>query len=199
MKAARRLASGEQGFTLAEMLVTIVIMMAVFLALHSIFDMSIRVFSFGNDKLEAIQNARLGMDRMERELRGAYPVDKPGGEGHLFFDPTNPQEPALPPTQTAPDGSIFSRSITFGIERSPVDREVDASEVVTYYLNGSTLIRETRDEEGNVNPQPVVEHVEPDGLTFTFFTNGYETPTAPGGTDVGIVRITLAVNVDGRT
>jgi len=196
MKAARKLASGEQGFTLVEMLVTIVVMMAALLALHSIFDMSLRVFSFGNDKLEAVQNARLGMDRLERELQGAYPVDKTQGHDHLFFAPPDPSAPALPPTETAPDGSVFSRSITFGIEGSPPNRRVDDNEVVTYYLDGSRLMR----LRGNsTQPEPVIDHVEPGGLTFTFFTNGYGKPTAAGGTDVGIVRIALSVNVDGRT
>jgi len=38
--------------------------------LYSIFDEP-RVFSFGNDKTEAVENARLGLERMERnsELR----------------------------------------------------------------------------------------------------------------------------------
>lgn len=51
---------GQGGFTLPEMMVTITMMVVVLFALLSIFDASIRVFSLGNDKVEAIENARLG-------------------------------------------------------------------------------------------------------------------------------------------
>ena len=61
----------ERGFTLTEMMVTIMIMIVVFFALYSIFDMSLRVFSFGNNKVEAVENARLGLEKMEREIRAA--------------------------------------------------------------------------------------------------------------------------------
>ena len=53
--ARERLVREEGGFTLTEMMVTIVIMIVVLFALYSIFDMSIRVFSFGNDKIEAME------------------------------------------------------------------------------------------------------------------------------------------------
>ena len=56
------------------MMITIVIMIVVFFALHSIFDMSLRVFSYGNNKAEAMENARLGLEKMEREIRQAEPV-----------------------------------------------------------------------------------------------------------------------------
>ena len=48
------------------------IMIIVFFALFSIFDMSLRVFSFGNNKVEAVESARVGMEKMEREIRQAY-------------------------------------------------------------------------------------------------------------------------------
>ncbi|MBD0327788.1 MAG: prepilin-type N-terminal cleavage/methylation domain-containing protein, partial [Pyrinomonadaceae bacterium] len=50
----------ERGFSLPEMLVTIVIMMVVFFALYSVFDMSVRIFMFGSNKVEAVESARLG-------------------------------------------------------------------------------------------------------------------------------------------
>ena len=56
-----------------------VLMIIVMFALYSIFDMSIRVFSFGNDKVEATENARIGLAKMEREIRAAYPYDKVAG------------------------------------------------------------------------------------------------------------------------
>lgn len=75
-RVLKRLAKQEDGFTLPELMVTIMMMLLVLGALHSIFDMSLRVFSFGNDKVEAAENARIGLERMEREIRAAYPYDK---------------------------------------------------------------------------------------------------------------------------
>ena len=45
---------GERGFSLPEMMVTIVIMIVVFFALYSVFDMSVRIFMFGSNKVEAV-------------------------------------------------------------------------------------------------------------------------------------------------
>jgi prepilin-type N-terminal cleavage/methylation domain-containing protein len=50
---SRRFIREEGGFTLPEMLVSITLMIVMLFALYSVFDMSIRVFGFGNDKLEA--------------------------------------------------------------------------------------------------------------------------------------------------
>jgi prepilin-type N-terminal cleavage/methylation domain-containing protein len=65
----------ESGFTLPELLVTMTMMLTVLFALYSIFDMSVRIFRYGSDELKAVENARLGLERMEREIRAAYPRD----------------------------------------------------------------------------------------------------------------------------
>ena len=65
----------EGGFTLAEVLVAMTMMVTVLFALYAIFDTSVRIFRQGNDELEALESARLGLGRMEREIRAAYPHD----------------------------------------------------------------------------------------------------------------------------
>lgn len=100
----------QSGFTLPEMLVTMMMMIVVLFALYSIFDMSIRVFKFGNDKVEAVENARLGLEKMEREIRAAYPVKGPtGNPRYRFFsaDGSITSPPAAMPT---------AAQITFGNE-----------------------------------------------------------------------------------
>ncbi len=92
---SKRLLKEQDGFTLPEMMVTMAIMMVVLFALYSIFDTSIRVFSLANDKVEAVENARLGSQKMEREIRAAFPVNGPTSTGtnrYRFFnaDGTNP-------------------------------------------------------------------------------------------------------------
>lgn len=165
----QRLLREESGFTLPEMLVTMIIMVTVLFALYSIFDMGIRVFSFGNDKVEASENSRLGLEKMEREIRAAYPYNKASGNTTL-----------LP--------SFSSNSITFGNDLDG-NRTVDAaSEQVTYSLSGGSppaLLR---------NRQPVVEYVKANGLTFQYYDeNGSPTNTE---SQIARVRITLDIEID---
>ena len=60
---------------LSEVLVAMTMMVTVLFALYAIFDTSVRIFRYGNDELEALESARLGLERMEREIRAAYPHD----------------------------------------------------------------------------------------------------------------------------
>jgi prepilin-type N-terminal cleavage/methylation domain-containing protein len=165
----------EGGFTLPEMLVTMLMMLTVMFALYSIFDMGIRVFSFGNDKVEAVENARLGMERMEREIRAAYPPSGVAGDGALLYA-----------------GSEASR-ISFGNDLNG-DRVVDPTEVITYDVyrpTGSSADALGR-KLGSGDRSAVVEYV--DGLTFEY-RDKTGNPVAYSG--AYIVRITLSVKVEG--
>jgi prepilin-type N-terminal cleavage/methylation domain-containing protein len=172
----------ERGFTLPEALVTMMIMLTVMFALYSIFDMSLRVFSFGNDKTEAVENARLGLEKMERELRAAYPYDKAGMGG------TVNEKVIAGGIATNP-----SNSIIFGNDLDG-DRQIasdTATEEITYTLSGDTLQR---------NSQPVVGYVKPGGLTFEYLDkNGCRLGDAgcPSLSEPNIymVRIKLEVEV----
>lgn len=170
----RRLLREESGFTLAELMVTILIMITVMFALYSIFDMSLRVFGFGNDKTEATENARLGLERMEREIRAAYPYDKANGDDRLFTT-----------TWTADQ-------ITFGNDLNG-NRFVDSNEIISYRRGAdpTTLVR-----ENNGTSQPVVEYV--DGLTFEYLDRYGATVTSDPANEknIYIVRITLTTEVD---
>lgn len=196
----------ENGFTLVEMMVTILIMTMVMFALYSIFDMSIRVFSFGNDKVEAAENARLGLEKMDREIRAAYPVDRMGGKQHVFFTA------GLSGTPVRPE----ERSITFGNDlpagATPSNRKIDLDEEITYELRsrndinvacpstgaGGVCVLARRKGAGGTF-EPVVEYIVPNGLTFTYLkSNLTATDSSGNGTDIGVVRIRLTVNVDSR-
>lgn len=163
----------ESGFTLTEVLVTMMMMILVMFALYSIFDMSLRVFSFGNDKTEATENARLGLERMEREIRAAYPQDK---------------------TVDPPNTTLFSiwaaDQITFGNDLNG-NRKVDSDEIITYERGAdpTTLIR----EKGG-NAQPAVEFV--DGLSFEYLDRYGAEVTSGDEADIYMVRIRLDVEVD---
>ena len=170
----------EHGFTLVEMLVTMVMMVTVLFALYSIFDMGIRVFSFGNDKTEAAENARIGLGKMEREIRAAYPQ----GDGSLL----SVWEPHRISFQNR-TGSGPPQPITYSLSGgcSPP-------------ANGSrTLLRNT-----TANPNcssggdPVVEYVDgTNGLTFTYLKSVSPDTPASIETEVKIVRITLKIKKPG--
>jgi prepilin-type N-terminal cleavage/methylation domain-containing protein len=159
----------EGGFTLSEVLVTMMIMTVVLFALYSIFDMSMRVFSFGNDKTEAVENARLGLEKMEREIRAAYPYDKANGNTTVLTTWTVSQ-------------------ITFGNDLNG-NRVVDSSEVITYRRAADPT---TLERVKGGSPEPVIEYV--DGLSFQYLNRFDATASSEG--EIAIVRINLTIRVD---
>lgn len=170
----RRFLQEEGGFTLPEVLVAMMMMLTVMFALYSIFDMSLRVFGFGRDKVEAVENAREGLDKMAREIRAAYPTDRPNGNRTLL-------------------ATRASNTITFGNDLDGDRTANDAGEQITYRLNAGsdTLLR---------NDQPVVEYlsdVDSSGgaLNFQYLqADGITTATSEANTY--IVHIKLEVAVD---
>lgn len=192
-RVGRQALRDERGFTLVEVLVTMLMMTLVMLALYSIFDMSLRVFSFGNDKVEAVENARIGMGKMEREIRAAYPVNKGADPPleHLFFSPGSPSTPSAPGSDTMTFGNDLHQGSNPPNRRilDPATSAAEPGEEITYALSGSTLTR---------NGQTVIENVASGGLTFTYLRSNLQPATAPDGTDIGVVRITVRVDVDGR-
>jgi hypothetical protein len=168
-----RLLREEGGFTLTEVMVTTLIMIIVLFALYSIFDMSLRVVGYGNASVEATDEARLGLAKMERELRAAYPYNRTNGNTTLL---TN----------------YNAQQVTFGNDRNGNRHIVDAmgvadaNEQITYTLGGGsppyTLLR---------NSQPVVDHVQ--SLTLTYKTRDGAAPL--GESAIGLVNINLVIQV----
>lgn len=182
-----RVLKEQSGFTLPEVLVAMVMMLTVMFALYSIFDTSLRVFSFGNDKVEAVENARIGMERMEREIRAAYPYDKAAGDDTLL-------------------ATHESNEITFGHDTNG-NRQIETTgEEITYQLSSSgapyTLQRVSPSDD--IIPDPLAEFVKEDGLEFQYFRfdedgNKVEVSSGEDEGNVKIVRITLEIDVDDRT
>jgi type II secretory pathway component PulJ len=184
-RAGRR--RGEAGFTLIEVLVAATMMFAVLFALYTVFDVSVRAFGYGGDRVQAVGDARLALGRMEREIRAAYPYDPTADppKEHLLLDPLDPTKPAVP----------AATRIAFGNETGG-DRKIGATEVVGYYLSGHDL---KRSKGGSV--QTLVDSVATDGLRFTPCRSAYDCPPAVAVTDeaqIRLVRIELAIEVEVR-
>lgn len=194
VRARGRFSKDERGFTLPEMMVTIVIMIVVLFALYSIFDMSLRVFSLGNNEVEATENARLGLERMEREIRAAYPVDRTDPDKrYLFFSADG--SAADPPEATG----LSATQITFGNDLNgdgKVTCPGGACEYITYKLDGSTLRRINATSSAGAG-EPVVEFVEPNGLDFIYLDSNGATYSGTDESKIHGVRMTLDVRVEG--
>ena len=175
LSVKERFLGEERGFSLPELFTTILIMGVVFFALHSIFTMSIRVYSFGNDKVEASENARLGLERMERETRQASQYDRTDPATDYLF----------PPGGFAPD------SITFGNDLNGNNTIDIATEEITYSVGAgppATLLR---------NGVPVVEFLQGEGLTFEYMDEaGNVLDPVADEAAIHMVRIRLEVAVD---
>jgi prepilin-type N-terminal cleavage/methylation domain-containing protein len=185
----------ERGFSLPEMMTTIVIMTVVFLALHSIFDMSLRVISFGNNKVEAVENARLGLEKMEREIRQAYAFDRANGNT-LRFETWTPTEIRF---GNDLDGSmaIECPNATGQCEKIGYQIYETAADSGNYALGRDNSSTGTTNNVANL--QPVVEHATETGLSFEYFAPNGTTPVVPGEDsedEIGVVRIGLTITVD---
>jgi prepilin-type N-terminal cleavage/methylation domain-containing protein len=210
-----RLLEEERGFTLTEMLVTIVIMMVVFFALYSVFDMSVRLFMFGSNKVEAVESARLGLERMEREIRAAHPVDSSDQDSPLFFSADG--SVSNPPAMGDPQAIPWPYQITFGNELADEgegDGTIDCGdpcEYITYKLTddvaGSTAacaaspcdLRRVNTVDSAADPgAPVVDNaVFPGGLDFTYLKSDGTKATTEG--EITKVRVSLEIMVDPGT
>ena len=194
-----RFLKDERGFTLSEMLVTTVIMIVVLFSLFSIFDMSLKIFSYGNNKVEAVESARVGLEKMEREIRQAYRYNHSvsPAQDHLFFTTANPTIPLAVPPTTRTD-------LTFGNELgNPGDGVITCGspcEYITYKLtnaDGTAACTQAPCTLWRVGPPtsaPVVENVVLNGLSFTFLKSDGGSPLNEG--EVGMVLVKLTVRVD---
>jgi type II secretory pathway component PulJ len=185
-----RLLRDERGFTLAEVSVTIIIMIIVLFALHSMFEMSLKVYSYGNNKVEATETTRVAMEKMEREIRQASAYNQPS-DMHLFDQRT-------------------ANEIRFGNDLNgsgaiQCPNSSGQCEKIGYRLNNGTLGRDSTSTGATNtlgNLQPVAENVQ--SLTFTYY-NKSGAVVAPGGTEatdptattyVDRVQVSLVVSVD---
>ena len=207
-----RFLKDERGFSLPEMIITIIIMSVVLLSLGSIFDMSVKIFSFGSNKVEATESARLGVEKMEREIRAAYPVDANNAATYLFFS-------ANGSTSNPPQAMPAATQITFGNERGAEgegDGQIDCPapdncEYITYKLSApsfeapcavsdtgcSTLLRVNTDDSSDTG-DPVSENaVVPGGLTFEYLKSDGTIATTEG--EIAKVRVSLDIAVDPGT
>jgi competence protein ComGC len=204
----------ERGFTLSEVLVTTIIMMFVLLALAGLFDMSLKVFSFGNNKVEAVESARIGLQKMEREIRQAYEFDHTVSppKDYIFFTTTASPPPPLALPAVPPGTPQVVTQLTFGNDHGPPELGNDKiecgspCEYITYKLTDSAgnsgcttvaaapcTLRRVNTSNSADPGDPVVENVSPNGLSFTLLKSDGGIPASED--EIGMVLIKLKVSV----
>ena len=177
----RRRLARQEGFTLPEALVAMVMRAAVLLALYAVFDASVRIFGAARANAEAAQEARIGLARMEREIRAAYPRDEAGGDATLL---TN----------------IGAERLDFGNDLNGNRRTVDPAtgfaepgEGISYTLGaGGAPLRNGRLLVGSAGD------VDGDGRALTFeYSDANGNPVVTGDeADIHLVRIELEVSAE---
>src|SRR3989339_835674 len=161
---------GSCGFTLLELLTSLVVGMIVLGAMYSLFIIQDRHFTTQEQIAEAQQIARTTMDAMAREITMAG------------FDP-NKSLPTPAPANAAITATTAT-SLSFTADLNANSALTDANENVTYAFDAANY-RITRNTGGGA--QPFAENIE--DLTFTYY-DGSGTETA---TVASIRRIRIAI------
>lgn len=192
----------ERGFTLAEVLVAMTLLVVVLFALYAVFDATVRIFDLGRDELQAVESARLGLDKMQREIRAAYPYDVAAGRSHLLWSAGAPATGSIPP----PNRITFGNDLNGNgkIDCPPPPAPASNCEVITYGVyrpsGGSTYALGRAGSRGGAF-QSVVGHVadvDGDGEALTFDYLDAAGDPAAEESRVAVVRIELEIAVEGR-
>ena len=201
--ARGRFLKDERGFTLSEMLVTVMIMTVVLGGLSSMFHMSLRVFSYGNNKVEAVESARVGLEKMEREIRQAHTVDTTTRQMFYTWTPLNQIRFGIDLDEDGiiecPNLDTPSLCEKFGYQVYEVEEPPGSGNFISILGRDNTSTGATN-ATGPPNLRPVAENVQ--SLTFTYYDHtGDEVLPAgdPDGdteADIDRVLVRLAISID---
>jgi hypothetical protein len=203
----------EGGLTMVEMMITVLVMVPVLMLLYSIFDMSVRASMVGNNKSEAVGSARLGLEKMEREIRAAYPVDAGDpAKMFLFFSANGVSPPAAAAMPTASQITFGNELVgAVGTDKAPKILCGTPCEYITYKVTDDasnalctvapcTLrrVNAANSSAALTNPiqHAVVENVALNGLTFTYYESDGTAPETEGEIVKVLVSLQIAVDPD---
>ncbi len=162
--------SRDGGFSLPELLVSLAILGLVLGGVFGVLRTGLIAYGWGAARVDAQQSARIALDRMARELRGAG------------YDPTG--------AGLAPIAAASPASITF--QKDAGSAGVPQPATITFVLRpGDTVLRR---DAGAGGAQPIIDNVR--RLSFTYFDPA-GAPTTDASR-VAAVRIQLEVGGSGR-
>jgi type IV pilus assembly protein PilW len=173
----------NQGFTMIELLVAMVVSLLAMAAIYSTFLAQHRSYQVQNESAEMQQNIRAAMYYMQREIRMAgsnpwksLPLSAFGitaaGQNSITF--TEDVRSLIPPAVGPPDGFVNVNNVP--------------DEDITYTLNGTNLDRTDNNANGGLgDTQTVAQNI--DWLDFVYL-DGTGVPTAILA-DIRSVEITI--------
>ena len=170
--------SSPQGFSLLEVMITTAIFGVLLVGVCTLYASSLKSFNRGQNKIEAQQNARVGIAVLAREVRLAG------------YDPSDAMS-VLPTTAIE---TASANTVTF-----IADVDGDAvSDRVRYSLQGTRLVRDSAAWGGTNFPALAGNNELAEGvtaLTFTYF-DGNNITTA---TLANIRRVTIGITTQETT
>ena len=167
MKAKTKISLNNQGFTMVELLVAMVVSLLAVAAIFSTFLSQHKSYLVQEEIAVMQQNIRAAMYYMQREIRMAG--CDPQGTANAEIDVANA------------DTIRFTEDVWDGSDGGDPDGAVDdPNENITYSLSGNNLVRDTGGGD-----QVVAENI--DALDFVYL-DGASPPNVlnPGGADVAI-------------
>jgi prepilin-type N-terminal cleavage/methylation domain-containing protein len=161
----------SKGFTLVEFLVAIALVSLIAGAIVSLFTTLSRSYTTQNVSADVQQSARIGIDLMAQDIRVA----------------------GLDPLQTAGAafGEVSSTSIEFTADNDmsgAIDTTSSLREHITYFFNGSQLMRQLNGEK-NTN-QPLINNVK--NLAFSYLDGSGAQTTDPAQ----IIAVDISLTVE---
>lgn len=189
--------SGQGGFTLAEMLVSVAIIGLIMAGLLSVWMSGNTAYLTGANQVEAQENARMALERMTQEIRGAG------------YDPrcNPPVVPCINPIEgptvdTTPAVTSFMVQSDLNADGDIVDtfnppgvcNPNTPGEQIVYALNVATgqLMRNGNDGCGNL---PLIGGVQ--ALTFTYFdANGAQLNVPPNPVPAASVPLIRSIQIN---
>lgn len=122
----KNLAKKNEGFTILEIIVSISLFVIVILLVNSMYSISQKAYNKSSDEAELVQNARVCLDRISREIRQSVTIIT-----------------AMPNTPTStPAEEIFFQN----------GHDINQITYIYYYLDDSDLIRQHRAYEFDSEP-----------------------------------------------
>jgi len=143
---------GQRGFTLLELLIVIALMAILWGVAYTMFYQSKKVFSLSNNKLEMYQYARIAMDEISRDLKGAILKDNVD----YFRSFTEGQGPA--------DAKSNNSVLTF-LSLTPNGSSTPVT-LITYYLKNTDELMRAEYNDTSYIYGTISSSIDPSQFTY---------------------------------
>jgi type IV pilus assembly protein PilW len=176
------LSGPNQGFTMIELMIAMVVSLLALAAIYSTFLAQHRSYQIQSETADMQQNIRAAIYYMQREIRmagsnpfvtiPAFGITAAGASSITFTEDVRGAAAGVPPVPGPPDGDV-----------------TDPDENITYSLNGTNL---QRTDNVTLVSQPVAQNIN--ALNFVYLdANGNPTATLA---DIRTVQITIVAQTN---